>query len=359
MENISCHSIISSKVVDAIFSETRSLLILTDDLLTIVKTSLSATILFGEPLEFFPGKNFASLLAPESRRIVGKIKEDLNINGETSTTHLSILDCAGSPTAFFCSIRYLVCEEIEKRFVLFIMRALEATEQSNFKNVDVEYTLKRFLIGHADSVLLIDFKERAIIDCNAGAESMFGYTKQELIGRSPKFLSANQDEAIEHAKKSISSYAQTGFYLSQISCKRKDGLQFQSIATNFAIFDEMKELRFIVAINRDISAQVSRIQELHRINVEYGELTERMREVLAQYQADQPSFSLSELGLTRKQVHVASKLFSGDPIKAIARQIGISEPGVKNHLTVIYRCTGVSSRVEFIKFMQDNHVRIE
>lgn len=353
------HSVLSSKILDVLFSDTKSLLILTDDSLRIIKTSLSARLFFGENADSLPGRTILRLLGPESIDTVHKIRKSLTIDGEAVWTHLSIVDYLGDLVSFSTTIRYVVCDECDRRVLLFFMRDPEKRDPPPFQDVDAEYTLRRFLTGNADSVMLIDFKKRAIIECNSASEKMFGYERSEIIGRSPQFLSADQEEAINQARKSFVSYARTGYYQDQIVCRRKDGTFFPTLATNFAIYNENKELRYILAINRDITATISRKQALGQIARETGELAKRMKEITDQLSIGLKSRTFSDLGFSKKQIVIAGKLLSGVPIKSIAMDFSVSESGIKNHLAHIYRLTGVASRVEFMKFVQDHQIRFE
>lgn len=55
---------------------------------------------------------------------------------------------------------------------------------------------------------------------------------------------------------------------------------------------------------------------------------------------------LMDLGLTKREVDVALLVVSGMISKQIADHLGISEKGIKNHLTKIYRKVGVKSRTQ-------------
>jgi DNA-binding NarL/FixJ family response regulator len=58
--------------------------------------------------------------------------------------------------------------------------------------------------------------------------------------------------------------------------------------------------------------------------------------------------SPSTLGLTERQIEVLALLREGKSNKAIARALGVSEPTVKNHITVIFKALKVTSRTEAV-----------
>jgi DNA-binding NarL/FixJ family response regulator len=64
--------------------------------------------------------------------------------------------------------------------------------------------------------------------------------------------------------------------------------------------------------------------------------------------ADRPSVSLADLGLTERQVDVLSLMMQGKSNKAICRVLNLAEPTVKNHVTAILKALEVSNRTEAV-----------
>jgi DNA-binding NarL/FixJ family response regulator len=60
------------------------------------------------------------------------------------------------------------------------------------------------------------------------------------------------------------------------------------------------------------------------------------------------SKSLTDLGLTDRQIEVLALLMEGKTNKAIARALSVEVPTVKNHITVIFKALNVASRTEAI-----------
>ena len=69
-------------------------------------------------------------------------------------------------------------------------------------------------------------------------------------------------------------------------------------------------------------------------------------EMPATPQADGPSISPVELGLTERQVEVLALLIRGMSNKAICRKFDLAERTVKNHVTAILRALKVTNRTE-------------
>ena len=56
--------------------------------------------------------------------------------------------------------------------------------------------------------------------------------------------------------------------------------------------------------------------------------------------------------LTRRERQVANAVFLGHSAKLIARQLGITEQGVRNYLRSIYDKTGMYSKLELFAFLR-------
>jgi len=65
-----------------------------------------------------------------------------------------------------------------------------------------------------------------------------------------------------------------------------------------------------------------------------------------------------ELGLTQRQGEVLSMILLGLPNKRIAKELDISEPTVKEHVTNILTRLGVTSRVEAITLLRGRRIKL-
>ena len=61
-----------------------------------------------------------------------------------------------------------------------------------------------------------------------------------------------------------------------------------------------------------------------------------------------PRVSISDLGLTDRQLDVLALMMQGKSNKAICRVLNLAEPTVKNHVTAILRALEVSNRTEAV-----------
>ena len=78
--------------------------------------------------------------------------------------------------------------------------------------------------------------------------------------------------------------------------------------------------------------------------------SEMLEETRSPRLTDKPAArdSLKGLGLTDRQIEVLALLMKGRSNKAIARTLNMAVPTVKNHITVVLKALGVTSRAEAI-----------
>lgn len=64
--------------------------------------------------------------------------------------------------------------------------------------------------------------------------------------------------------------------------------------------------------------------------------------------ADKPPKSLSDLGLTERQIDVLALMMEGKSNKAIGRVLDLAEPTVRNHVTAVLKALNVTNRTEAV-----------
>ncbi len=344
--------------VDALLDETRALVLLTTVESSLVMINQRAALSFGIPREEAAGRRLDGLLDRESRSRLVTVVSLLDIDGETASTRLGVIDFTGVRRFYSATIRHVVRDEGHARYLLFVLRESKPATDDPFAQINAGHLIKRLLKGLSDSVLLIDYEDRTICDCNPAAELMFGYSRKELIGRSAQFLTPAGETVQSYANRIRVSYAQAGFFQDRMRCRRKDGSHFMTIATNIALFDSMGEPRFILAINRDITCEERRLEDMLNLAEQAGLLLRMLAEHGPSPAERISSESLHDLGFSPRQIDIAVLLAAGSPTKAIAAQLAISESAVKSHLSAMYRRVQVSSRIEFVKRLHDRGIRM-
>lgn len=352
-------SFLGNRLVDALFDEDRDILVLASEELEIVKINQSASIFFGVPADSLMGHHAGSILDSRDQARLAAVTALLSIDGETIQTHLAVTDYLGVERQLAASIRYIRCDACQRSYFLFVIRRDQPRSGKSYSYIDPEVFIRRLLKGLSDSAIFVDVMSRTIDDCNIAAESLFGYSRGELLGRSPQFLAANAEYAKEYIARSRESYARTGFYQETMLCRKKDGSLFKTLATNIAFFGKSGEHQYTMAINRDMSQEERRLDDIFRLSEQSRRILETLSDSLLPLKSAVPSESLGGLGFSERQIEIAAILLEGEPTKAIAARLKVSESAIKSHLSAMYRRAGVASRMEFIKYLHDRQIRIE
>ncbi|ODG99461.1 histidine kinase [Nostoc sp. KVJ20] len=132
-----------------------------------------------------------------------------------------------------------------------------------------------------DGVIITDLTGN-IVDWNAAAESMFGYTKAEVLAKHPSFL--HQPEvAATLSTKILEKVNQQGRWSGEIHFIRKDGSEGICETTVISLQDEQGETVATVGINHDITenkrAKEALQRQLHRTLL-LEQITQEIRQSL-------------------------------------------------------------------------------
>ena len=132
-----------------------------------------------------------------------------------------------------------------------------------------------------DGVIITDLTGN-IIDWNPAAESMFGYSKAEVLAKTPSIL-YKLEEAATLSTKILERLNQQGRWSGEIHFIRKDGSEGISETTIISLQDEQGETVATVGINHDITenkrAKESLQRQLHRTLL-LEQITQEIRQSL-------------------------------------------------------------------------------
>lgn len=132
-----------------------------------------------------------------------------------------------------------------------------------------------------DGVIITDLTGN-IIDWNSAAESMFGYSKAEVLGKTPSILHKPEEAAVL-TNKIIERLNQQGRWSGEIHFIRKDGSQGICETTVVSLQDEQGETVATVGINHDITenkrAKEALQRQLHRTLL-LEQITQEIRQSL-------------------------------------------------------------------------------
>ncbi|WP_201240229.1 ATP-binding protein [Rhodothalassium salexigens] len=123
----------------------------------------------------------------------------------------------------------------------------------------VEQVLFEALFKDMQEAVVLADPDRRIVQANAAAEAMFGYTEQELIGQKTEMLYAATADFHKQGRRSFNPKAPSSQPGYRVTYRRKDGSTFPSETIGSALRDGTGAIIGYLGIVRDLSEQ-SRIE---------------------------------------------------------------------------------------------------
>jgi len=107
-----------------------------------------------------------------------------------------------------------------------------------------------------------------ILDCNPAASKVFGYSREEMVGRTSSFLHVSEDSMLRFQKHLYSSIAENGsLYTLEYSMKRKDGTVFPTEHSVSELADGQGKRIGWVSVIRDISKKKQVEEDTQQLEV--------------------------------------------------------------------------------------------
>lgn len=124
--------------------------------------------------------------------------------------------------------------------------------------------LKKIFESLESSLIVIDTRNRTIVDCNSATEKIFGYSEDELAGKSTKMLHVDNENYRKFDEMGAKSLEENGVFQTEYKMRRKDGTVFHSDHTVTLVQDEDGEVNKAVSVVRDITDRKNREKELQK-----------------------------------------------------------------------------------------------
>jgi len=147
-----------------------------------------------------------------------------------------------------------------------------------------ESLLRSTLNSLTNSVFILETKPnsrtRIIVDCNTAALKVFGYSKNELIGKPINLLHVSNETLVEFERLlySAAERGQVPFNLAEFHMKRKDGSIFTTEHTVSQLLNDKGELTGWVSVVRDITERKKAESALKESEERYHSLFQTMME---------------------------------------------------------------------------------
>ena len=170
-----------------------------------------------------------------------------------------------------------------------IMRAEEALQES-----EEHYST---LIGSlADAVF--EFKGGVLVWCNDRVEEIYGYTRDELIGKGARFFFPEGIGASEFAQKSSAAIKERGLFRGTARVKKKGGTlaDIEYSISRTPTKDPIK----VIVVARDITERKQAERERERLLIELAEKTRELEQIVYVASHDLRSPLVNIQGFTRE-----------------------------------------------------------
>lgn len=121
--------------------------------------------------------------------------------------------------------------------------------------------------------------DRKIINTNKAAEEMFGYTRDELVGKYTKILHVDQESYDKFGEKIKTAFSRGTTAHFTFKAKRKNGEVFDTEHSVSLVLDADGETQGIVSIVRDITERLMSKKALTEANIKFRLITDTIRDI--------------------------------------------------------------------------------
>ncbi len=149
------------------------------------------------------------------------------------------------------------------------------TDISDKKNAELLLRKQALVFENiTDGVIITDI-EGSIIDWNRGAENLYGYTKAEVLGKSPSLLHTLEDSQWLQTD-ILQTTLQNGFWSGEIAVICKDGSKKITTTSTVLLQDDQKNNIAVIGLNHDITKLKETQEELRQSNEELEQLNKTL-----------------------------------------------------------------------------------
>lgn len=139
--------------------------------------------------------------------------------------------------------------ELENR----VRERTEDLEEANKKLKETKALLEKTFEALDQAVFIVDPSTRRIVACNRAVETVFGYSRQELVGQNTEILHTDEEMYRRFGRELFAVLDSEGRFQGEFHMKRKDGSLFPSEHSVSEIRNDSGGRYAVVSVVRDIS----------------------------------------------------------------------------------------------------------
>ncbi len=145
--------------------------------------------------------------------------------------------------------------------------------------IERETFLRTLIESTIDAIAVLDVNRR-LIDVNEAFCKMFGYTREEVIGKDTTFIHVSEEKAAEFEKIIYPVVRKKGYWQGEWRFKRVDGTVFPIESITAALKDEAGEILGYVASIRDITERKEAEDALKEAHERLAQIVSAIHSVL-------------------------------------------------------------------------------
>ena len=104
-----------------------------------------------------------------------------------------------------------------------------------------------------DAIFLVNPATRVISECNDATIKIFGYSREEIIGKATDILHVDKVHFEKFGKDALTAYVDPGYYATEFEMRRKYGVVFPTENFVRPIRDAVGRILYVVSVVRDIT----------------------------------------------------------------------------------------------------------
>ena len=254
---VELHAEKEALITEAVFDQLGSAVIVADGERHVTKWNRQAERLFGlETSEAF-GRLTSDVLKGTKPGMAEEVREALAIHGYWGG-EAEVVGANGEPIPM--AVSAAAVSDIGGQVVAF---AMVFTDVRDIHEARQQIRFQADLLAQVHNSVIATDLEGVVMYWNPGAESLYGWTAEEAVGRGIEELTVPEHGALE-ATEVMGSTARDGVWEGEFEVRRKDGSRFPALIANRVIHDESGRPSGIVGVSMDLSARLEAERQARR-----------------------------------------------------------------------------------------------